>query len=229
MTTQQAGRDRRGTTRRPVLITIMALGVVVSLAGASGVFAVFTDRATTGTNSASSRAEARSADIQIAEGVMDQGVMTCGTYEEDLTTGVITASDMVPLGGFVYARVCLKNVGSRTVDLTVTVLDLVDTDDACTGDEAALDTTCGGGQAGELSPHLQVGVFDADCAIGDGSFLGYTRIGELPNFPFSLPSIAAGEVGCVLFRMEDVAQGDDVTKSQSDTSTWRFAFDATAV
>jgi predicted ribosomally synthesized peptide with SipW-like signal peptide len=36
--------------RRPLLTSVAALGGVITLASTTGVFAVFTDRATTGTN-----------------------------------------------------------------------------------------------------------------------------------------------------------------------------------
>ena len=230
MTTEQATVGRRGRARRAVLITIMALGAVVSLTAVNGVFAVFTDRATTGMNSASSRGEARSADLLIADGTFAplDGTTACGPYAEDLATGIITATEMVPLGDSVRGYLCLKNVGSRAVDITASVIDLVDTDTACSGDEAALDTTCGNDQVGELSPVLQVFMFSSDCSVG-GTSLGSSQIGTMATTPFSLPSLAPGAVQCLAFEVQDQAQSDNVTTSQSDTATWRFAFDGTAV
>ncbi len=228
MSTEQQTPARRRRGRRSVLLTIMTLGAVVSLTAANGVFAVFTDRATTGTNSAGSRGENRSADIQIAEGGFTGDVVSCSTFVEDLATGIITATDMVPLGNGVHAYICLKNVGSRSVDVTASAIDVVDTDNACTGDEASLDTTCGDDQAGELSGHLQVFLTSRVCGELGGESLGNTNLALMTSTPFALFSIAPGATNCLELEVDDQAQQDDVTISQSDTSTWKFAFDATA-
>jgi hypothetical protein len=221
-------RDRGWLTRRPVLMTIMALGMVVTLAGANGVFAVFTDRATTGTNSATSRAEARSADLQIATGTLvpEDGSITCGTFVENLASGIITATDMVPLGDDVHAFVCLKNVGSRSLDVTTSVIDLFDTDPQCTGDESEVDS-CGTGEFGELSGVLHVFLSTSDC-VTPGSSLGNTTLDTMVSTPFSLGSVASGALLCVHVDIQDQAQGDDVAITQSDTATWKFAYDGTA-
>jgi hypothetical protein len=54
--------------RRSVLLTVAALGGLVSLIGGAGLFSALTDTARTGTNSAESAALAGSADIQLAAG-----------------------------------------------------------------------------------------------------------------------------------------------------------------
>jgi len=239
MSNGQARSDRPGRARRSVLITIMALGSVVTLTAVNGVFAVFTDRATTGTNSASSRSEPRSADIQIAEGIRDPqtGTIVCGTFDDDLTSGIVTATDMAPLGNAAFSNLCLKNVGSRQVDLTASVIDLVDTDHACTGDEAVLDSTCGDGQEGEFSAQLGVGV-GRQVLSGDSCHSGELSlnsgdtdprtIGALSTTPLVVTSLAPGAGWCLTISLQDRAQGNAATISQSDTSTWRFAIDATA-
>src|SRR5690242_14164791 len=143
--TRKLDTRKQGRSRRAVLLTIMALGAVVSLTAVNGIFAIFTDRATTGENSASSRAEARSADLQIASASFDSTTydITCGAYAEDLVTGIITVSDLTPGGSdFGVGNLCLKNVGSRSLDVSTSAIDLVDSDHACTGDEASLDATC---------------------------------------------------------------------------------------
>jgi len=227
---KQANGDRGWLTRRPVLMTIMALGAVITLTGANGIFAVFTDRATTGTNSATSRAEARSADLQIADGTYDgnDGSTTCGTYVENLTTGIITASDMGPDTPDIHGFVCLKNVGSRPLEITISAIDLVDTDTGCTGDESALDLTCGDDQAGELSGALHAFVFEGDCTTSVS--IGNAVLSDMVATPFPLTGVllASGEVECVHIAVADQAQQDLVTTSQSDTTTWKFAFDGTA-
>jgi len=228
--TTELGTRKQGRSRRAVLLTIMALGTVVSLTAVNGVFAIFTDRATTGENSASSRGEVASADLQIALGSYDgdTGITTCGTYSEDLITGIISATDMVPSDTNAFGHVCLKNVGSRTVDLSASVIDLVDTDHACTGDEASVDETCGSDLTGELSARLQVFVFGPDCSNGGTSY-GSTQVATMVAAPFEIDFLDPDEVTCLHLRVQDQASGDFITTTQSDTSTWRFAFDGTAV
>jgi hypothetical protein len=132
-----------------------------------------------------------------------------------------------PFGAFVPGRVCLKNVGSRGVDLTASVIDLVDTDNDCTGDETVLDATCGDDQVGELSPSLLVSMFGGnDCTLP--APLGDTTVATMETTGVALPSLAPDQVQCVIFLIRDAAEGDAVITSQSDTSEWRFAFDATA-
>src|SRR3954471_5430377 len=66
------GRPRRPGSgrynmRRPALVTIIVLGSVVTLVGATGIYAEFTDRATTGTNTATSGERPRAADLAQAQ------------------------------------------------------------------------------------------------------------------------------------------------------------------
>jgi hypothetical protein len=208
----------------------MALGAVITLAGVNGIFAIFTDRATTGTNSAASRAEAASADIQIAAASLDTttGASTCGTYFEDLATGVIEVTDIAPFVDLAQASVCIKNVGSRTVDLSTAVIELLDVDTACTGDEDALDATCGDSQEGELSGSLVVAVYAGDCSTFGTEAGTPITIDAMQATPIALPSAASGAVTCVYFEVMDQATGDAVTTTQSDQASWKFAFDATA-
>ena len=181
----------------------------------------------TGTNSASSRAEARSADIQIAHGTVDifDNTVACGTYVEDLTTGIITATDMVrrprdqrrrvpeqrgqppgrPHGlGHRPGRHRRRLHRRRGVDRS----DL------------------GGDQAGELSPALTVAMDFFDCE-GAGTLAGVGNLAAMETTPIALSSLAAG-------RSRATSSGSPtrpratVTTSQSDTTTWKFAFDATA-
>ena len=224
--TRKPETRKQGRSRRAVLLTIMALGAVVSLSAVSGVFAIFTDRATTGTNSASSRAEAASADLQIAPATFDAGGVRCGEYDEDLSTGIITATDVYAGVPSADGNLCLKNVGSRPLDLSASVIDLVDTDTGCTGDEGSIDLSCGGDAAGELSPQLRV-IFLTGCA--SLSVVDNSRIGTMTSTPLTLSDLAPDAVACFQVRVDVVPEGDSVTRAQSDTATWRFAFDGTAV
>jgi hypothetical protein len=181
--------DRRRTARRAALASIAAFGAVLTLAGTTGVFAVFTDRATTGTNSWASKGLPRAADLQLATGSVDVGVtwtVSCGTYADDLTSGFITMTNAAANDGFGGEFVCLKNAGSQTVDVTTSAIDIADVDTACTGDEAAVDATCGPGvndtpRAGELSPLVQASMIVADCANANQGGLNLGALTILSN------------------------------------------------
>ena len=71
--------------RHTLRITIV-LGMLVTLLGGTGIFATFTDRATTGTSTITSGERPKAADLQIAAANPDTstGVFNCGTYADDL-------------------------------------------------------------------------------------------------------------------------------------------------
>ena len=221
--------DRSRLTRRPVLMTIIALGAVVTLTGANGVFAVFSDRATTGTNSATAPAQPSSADLQISTATHDSGdgSTSCGTFVDDLETGIFTATELVANSSF-HAYVCVRNAGSRHLDITTSVIDLVDTDTGCTGDEGSLDTTCGGDQLGELSGVVGVYGSVGSCSDVGTGFVSGNKLDSMASTPVALTSLEPGEHACVHFGIELDAVGDAITTTQSDTVTWKFAFDGTA-
>jgi len=219
-------------TRRPLVAAIVALGGVITLAGTTGVFAVFTDRATTGTNTIASKQLPRAAELQIAAG--SQGTnwsVSCGTYSDDLVTGVLSMSDVTPNTTGDSDFVCLKNAGSATVDLTTSAIDLTDLDTDCTGDEGTVDTTCGVDettsepQAGELSPLITLSLTVADCSdVNQGS----RGLGALPDVTsVSVTTMAPGDVLCVGFTSRYLPTDAQAQTAQSDTVTWRFAFDGT--
>lgn len=143
--------------RRSTLLTLMALGAVITLIGGSGLFAALVDTATTGTNSVSSRSLAPVADLQIASGSRpgDAGPIICGDFTENLTTGLYTISDLQPTTEHLRF-VCLRNAGSAQVTVSVAVVELANVDVECTGDEAEYDPTCGGNGAGELGALAKV-------------------------------------------------------------------------
>ena len=225
--------------RRPLLTSIAALGGVITLASTTGVFAVFTDRATTGTNTFATKGLPRAADLQIANGtiVIDDttGIwnVDCGTYSDNLSTGLVTMSNAVPNDSFATDFVCVKNAGSQTVDVTGSAIDITDEDTDCTGDEAAVDTTCGvatgqpdgsPGQAGELSPLLKVTEIHADCSDANQ---GGVLLGTLPNATAGIATLTPGETVCVRYSIDYNPSEADAQIAQSDTATWKFAFDGT--
>ena len=133
--------------RRSVLLTLAALGVLVSVVGGVGLFAALTDSATTGTSTAESSALGGSADIKIATASVPDGSaggnLVCGESSENLATGPFTVSNLAT--GYVGPRAyfCVANLGSEQVDLSLDVFEGVDVDFACTGDEALTgDASC---------------------------------------------------------------------------------------
>jgi hypothetical protein len=227
-------------TRRALLTSIAALGGVITLASTSGVFAVFSDHATTGTNTFATKGLPRAADLQLATGAITvddtSGIWTvdCGTYTDNLSTGLVTLTDAVSLDGYSTDYVCVKNTGSQTVDVTTSAIDITDEDTDCTGDESVVDTTCGvqvgqpvgtPPQAGELSPLLHVTLFIAPC---DDANQGGSGIGTLPGVTDApVATLAPGHTTCVRYSVGYVATEAEAQVAQSDTTTWRFAFDGT--
>jgi predicted ribosomally synthesized peptide with SipW-like signal peptide len=220
------------TTRRPLVAAVVALGGVITLAGTTGVFAVFTDRATTGTNTFATKDLPRAADLEIAAGTAGAAwSINCGTYSDDLQTGLISVSDASTNQATDSTVVCLKNAGSATVDVATSVIDLSDEDTDCTGDEAVVDATCGPDQttaafqAGEISPLITLSLMVADCSDTNQGSRG---AGGLPDVTdVSVATMAPDEVLCVRFTTRYQPTDAQAQAAQSDTATWRFAFDGT--
>jgi hypothetical protein len=221
---------------RRLLTVTMALGLVITAMNFTGIFAIFTDRATTGTNSEESGVQPRIADLLIA----DSGNSDCtdAVFTDDLETGLFDVSDIVPGGAAdQVARICLKNAGTATLTVTTTAIDLVETETGCTGDEAAAgDLTCGteGIGDGELGSVLitELGIFDCTEGFDIGDFVR-ASVEDLAASPHALGTIEPGAVACVfvdtVFAMPGVfATSDEVQQAQSDKVTWRYAFDGTA-
>jgi predicted ribosomally synthesized peptide with SipW-like signal peptide len=225
-------------TRHSLRIVIV-LGVLVTLLGGTGIFAVFSDRATTGSNDVTSGELGHAADLQIATAAVEGGTVLCGTYSDDLATGFFSLTDLQPSVGDAYrGHFCLKNVGSSAVNLMASTIDLSDVDSACTGDESAFgDTTCGGDQAGELSDNLVAAIAELDCDTA--AYAGQTGAASLSALasPVGLPvggivgrqagDLNPGQTACyfVELRYPNSTAEVDIQLAQSDTVTWRFAFD----
>lgn len=218
--------------RRRLLAMTMGLGLVVTAMGFSGIHAVFSDRATTGTNSAESGAQARIADLKIATTTTLD--CTDGSFTDDLASGLIDVADLQPGGGSGFAVACLRNDGTAALNLTVTAIDVTETETGCTGDEAAAgDPTCGtaGDGDGELGPVLLIVVsrLNCDTEATESSFSqGLTALSTTPE---SLGSLAPGATTCIWARVQMATEGQlattlaDIQQAQSDKVAWRFAFD----
>jgi hypothetical protein len=211
----------------------MALGLVITAMSFTGIFAVFTDRATTGTNHVDSGTQARVVDIQLATSA--NGDCTDAVFSEDLATGIIDVSDIQPGDGPQVQYLCLRNVGTAHVTYSVSAIDLTDTETGCTGDEAEVgDPTCGtaGAGDGELGDVLIANVVPIDCDTQDiaGIVIAQT-LSTLDETPVELTGGSAGEVVCLRVAATMPQAGGDVTSdalqlAQSDQVEWRYAFDA---
>lgn len=219
---------------RRLLATTMALGLVVTAMGFTGIYAVFTDRATTGATGGNSAPLPGAADIEIAR--TSSGVICpAEDYHDDLVGALIQWSDAKPGDELSTHWFCVKNVGVATVDVTLTAIDVANSDIDCTGDEeAAGDTSCGSG-LGELHAVVYVDTQLVDCATGAGAGgINQTNLAGLSSGtqPVTSTSMAPGDVVCVKIRAfyPAVGAGTSLTLAelaQSDAISWRFAFDAT--
>lgn len=217
---------------RRLLATTMALGLVVTAMNFTGIFAVFTDRATTGATGGDSAALPGAADIEIARAL---SAVDCPEqdYVDDLIGDLVQWSDAKPGDSLSTHWFCVKNVGAASVDVTVTAFDIASSDIACTGDEAtAGDVSCGTG-LGELNAVVYIGVQQYDCATGTdiGGTAEVTVTGMSVTPKAVGTTIASGDVVCVelLTYYPPVGAAASLTlaqMAQSDAISWRFAFDA---
>jgi predicted ribosomally synthesized peptide with SipW-like signal peptide len=218
--------------RHALRITIL-LGVLITLLGGTGIFAVFSDRATTGVNDVTSGELGHAAELRIANASPQSdpqvsGPFDCGTYTDDLATGLFSFT--VQGGNGDWQSACLRNAGTSSLDLSVTAIDLTDIDIACTGDEAAFgDTTCGGDAAGELSPNLDIWFSAFECGGGGAlvEFGGRLRLDALSTGSIALGNLAPGADRCFAISVTDVGRDTAAQIAQSDKAEWRFAFDGT--
>lgn len=214
----------------------MGLGLVVSAMGFTGIYAVFTDRATTGTNTAQSGTQPRAADLKIA--LVEDQFCTNPTFTDDLTTDLLNVADLQP--DFNVPQIewlCLKNVGTSSLAVTVSAIDVVETEVGCTGDEEASgDATCGtaGIGDGELGTVLNAQVFQFDCVTEAQETSVLATVVSLAGTPGSLGALASNELMCLRIGVTMPGPGgepftsDALQRGQSDKVQWRFAFDGTA-
>jgi hypothetical protein len=223
-------RVRRGIMRRPLALSLIVLGLVVTLIGGTGLFAPFTDTATTGVNSLTSGTRPKAADIQLAWPVAGPTACASAAYEEDSTTPGHTATDIQP-GYSNTQHFCLRNVGSALVGINIMAIDVVDTDVACTGDEAAAgDASCGGDGVGELSGVVFTQVVKFDCDTGQPQLFTGTGTIATMNISNSEWALDPGETLCasveVIYPPGLPNTVEQQLQAQSDRVTWRYRFTA---
>ena len=155
--------------RRSVFLTIMALGTVITILGATGIVAVFNDTADTPTNSFASGSRPSTADIEVAETSDLQANPTCsdGTFADNFVSYFFNVTDAQPSAAPQNSRIlCVRNAGAGTVNLTTRTFDMLDVDTDCTGDENSVDATCGGGGTGEIREYVVLHFKELDCSNG---------------------------------------------------------------
>jgi hypothetical protein len=214
--------------RRPVLLTLAAVGGVIVLLGATGIFAALSDTARSGTNSIETDALAPSADLRVASATGDLVVgLSCEAFSENLTTGLITIGSAGE--GFVSYQdhpYCVRNVGSKTVSLFVGVEAFDDVEVGCTGDEALYDDTCGTGvgEIGESATLAHAYYDEASPNFWLGLGGGLLRDGL--QTPHQLVEVSPGETVILLLGVFVNPLNDELQaqRAQSDRLTWRFVW-----
>lgn len=163
------------------------------------------------------------ADIKVAKLLNGR----CGKLADSLPV-LISSTGAKPGEAVSDVTVCVANSGDGAALLSLHVLELVDTDPACTGTESTLDTTCGGTQRGELSPTLlqQVGVGKCQSVLPATNPAFDRRLAPAPASSLILVGrLARKEVVCVRLRLRyEPPDSDAGIASQSDRATWRYAF-----
>lgn len=243
--------------RHSLRLTVV-LGLLITVLGSTGIFAVFTDRATTGPNNVTSGSLPHAADLKIAAASEIGGEYLCDRdgdlqYEAPESTAAwmydhtllshFNVGNLQPGETRTGQAFCLHNGGSSPLSLSVTALDLLDVETDCTGDEAAAgDLDCGptpAGQltenVGELSGVITVDLTRINCAPVAGV---YQVIGSLSAGPSAYDGLAlgvgaplaAGATTCIVASVNypSATSADAQQRAQSDRTTWSFAFDGVA-
>jgi hypothetical protein len=150
----------------------------------------------------------------------------CGQYGEDLPS-MVSASGLEPGASTGTVTVCARSKGADDTRLTLGVTELVETDVACTGDEAAVDPTCGSDQVGELGANLTVTVAVQPRCKGGFGAARTLRFAELAAGAVVLaPVMKQHQVDCVAVSLAyATAPLDAVARAQTDRVRWRYAFD----
>src|SRR5262245_15907432 len=101
------------TGRQSLRLTIL-LGLLITADGGTGIFAVFTDRVTSGWNSAETGDRAKAVDVVLATATFVNGGVACDAFGHQLITGIIHVEGIQPVeyeaSDVAYA--CVKNLGS---------------------------------------------------------------------------------------------------------------------
>lgn len=208
--------------RRPVLVSTFVFGMAMSLAAFSGVFAVFSDQASTGENTFETAELPKAVDLKLAE---HPNPGTCQQFTDDLETAFFTVADATPSPAATFTGYwCLQNFGSLPATATFSAVDVSDTELDCTGDEeAAGDTTCTPQGAGEISDHLLINLPHTPCT-GGGADDHQGTLSSLQNTPVSIGVLQPGECRLLIPNWTYNPTGTAALMGQSDAASFRLVF-----
>lgn len=127
--------------------------------------------------------------------------------------------------------VCVASADDA-VQLSLRVVELADVDPACTGAELTRDDTCGAGKRGELGASLLQEVGLGPCPsipAGTNPALERRLTGLQASSLVLVDRLQRKQVVCVRLRLRyEPPDSGAAIASQSDRTTWRYAFSATA-
>ncbi len=218
--------------RRPVLIALTVVGSITVVMGGVGTFAALTDAARTGTNFVETGALPAAADIRLGP---DQNC-ALADLSDDLTTALHTVSLLPSPTDSAHDEgvLCIKNVGVAPVTIRIGVVDLVDVETGCTGDESDVDTTCHPTEdvpvpRGELSESLRVDVPGRECHRPQPQIISTltTTLSRLATQPGYLTELDPDVSLCVWVRV--TLNASDSTVAQTDSVSWRYVVTAEAL
>ena len=148
----------------------------------------------------------------------------CGPFADQLPPILIESGVAVgdTLGN---VTICVRNRGDDDASLVLRAIELVDVDIACTGDEALVDASCGAAGPGELSDSLLQRVGIGSCRQDPAFRSAWDRsLAGLADRPLVLTRDLGDDRVCVRLRLRYGGSAADGVRSQSDRTTWRYAF-----
>lgn len=208
--------------RRPVLVSTLSFGLAMRLAAFAGVFAVFTDQASTGTNRFETATLPDAVDLKLAE---HPNPGTCQQFVDDLETPFFVVTSATPSPNAVFTDYfCLQNFGTMPATVSFSAVDVFDTEMDCTGDEAeAGDATCEADAPGEISDQLLINIPVTSCA-GGGADNHQATLGSLQTTPVVLEVVQPGECRLLIPNWTYNPTGAAALVAQSDQVTFRLVF-----
>lgn len=233
--------------KRRSRFALFALGAIL-LTGLVATLAPLTDSTETARFDLESRDEGSARNLQVWSDFGTSSLGSCQASPVDMGTGGFVENDTDTLRyGFGTnivpdtlrsVFVCVRNTGAQAAPITsVDVFGATDVDNACSGDEAVVDTTCGAGGAGELSSEIDLDIkrhltpgATSSCATGSNTaYASRDGIADaaLTGTGFTIP---AGGYACVTVEMRVNAAALttplEIEENQSDTVTFRLRFNS---
>jgi hypothetical protein len=140
---------------------------------------------------------------------------------------MVSVTDVEPGTATGPAIVCARSKGAADTRLTLAVTEMQDAEVGCTGDEAGVDSTCGGGQAGELARHLTVRLaVQPRCrgSFGPVRIVAFTELATTAHVV--TPVMKSNQLDCVSLSLAYApVSAEDAAAAQTDRVRWRYAFD----